>query len=327
MKAINWGILATGTIARKFAGTLAQMPDCSNLIAVASRNVENAATFASAYHIDRAYGSYVELALDPDVEVVYIATPHSAHFEAAKLCLENNKSVLCEKTFTTNAAQARELIELAKEKKMFIMEAFWTKFLPAYDQVRQLIAEGAIGEITHFRAQYGFAPTGARYIRKFDPRLAGGALLDIGVYAIGVATMILGYNPLKVHSSCIVGEYGTDRLDSIMMEYDKGVTAHLVTTIGSIMDQQGVIYGTKGHIVLPEFSALQQYHVEMDDGTRYTRRTPFEVNGFEYQIREVETCLKAQQSESCIMTHQNTVDVIALMDKMRLDWGLVFPCE
>ncbi len=326
MKAINWGILATGTIARKFAGTLTQLPDCGNVIAVASRNAENAAKFASEYHIERAYGSYNELAGDPDVDVVYVATPHSAHYETVKLCLENGKSVLCEKTFTTNAAQARELFALAEAKKLFIMEAFWTKFLPAYEQLKQVIADGVIGDITHFRAQYGFAPTGARYIRKFDPSLAGGALLDIGVYAIGVATMLLGYNPLKVHSSCIIGEYGTDRLDSIMLEYEKGVTAHLVTTIGSIMEQHAIIYGTKGHIILPEFSALQYFQVELNDGTRYARRTPFEVNGFEYQIREVEKCLKSEQRESRIMTHQNTVDVLVLMDQMRSDWGLVFPC-
>lgn len=327
MKAINWGILATGTIAKKFAGTLAQLPDCGNAIAVASREAENAAKFASEYHIDRAYGSYSELARDPNVDVVYVATPHSAHYETAKLCLDNGKSVLCEKTFATNASQAIELFELAKSKKLFIMEAFWTKFLPAYGQVKQLIADGVIGDITHLRAQYGFAPTGARYIRKFDPNLAGGALLDIGVYAIGVAAMILGYNPLKVHSSCIIGEYGTDRLDSIMLAYEDGVTANLVTTIGSIMEQHAVIYGTKGHIVLPEFSALQYFQVKLDDGTRYARRTPFEVNGFEYQIREVEKCLKSQECESRIMTHQNTIDVITMMDRMRSDWGLVFPCS
>ena len=326
MKAINWGVLATGTIARKFAGTLAQLPDCGNVIAVASRNGETAAQFASEYHIDRAYGSYIELACDPDVDAVYVATPHSAHYETAKLCLENGKSVLCEKTFTTNAAQANELFALAEAKKLFIMEAFWTKFLPAYAQVKQVIADGVIGDITHFRAQYGFAPTGARYIRKFDPSLAGGALLDIGVYTIGVAAMILGYNPLKIHSSCIIGEYGTDRLDSIMLEYEKGVTAHLVATIGSVMDQHAIVYGTQGHIILPEFSALQYFQVELKDGTRYARRTPFEVNGFEFQIREVEKCLKSEQTESRIMTHQNTVDVIGLMDRMRLDWGLVFPC-
>lgn len=314
-------------IAGKFAGTLAQLPDCGNAVAVGSRSADKAAKFAAEYNIGRAYGSYAELAADPDVDVIYIATPHSAHYATAKLCLESGKSVLCEKTFTTNASQAQTLFKLAREKNLFIMEAFWTKFLPTYRKVQQLIAEGAIGTVTHFRAQYGFAPIGARYVRKLDPQLAGGALLDIGVYAVGVAAMMLGYNPVKIYSSCVIGDYGTDQVDSIMLEYEKGVTAHLVVSIGSIMDQHAVIFGTKGHIMLPEFSALQYFQVELDDGTRDTRRIPFDINGFEYQIREVEHCLLTHQYESHIMTPQNTIDVIAILDKIRSDWGLVFPID
>lgn len=327
MQKINWGILSTGTIAKKFATTIARLSDCGNIVAAASRNSETANQFAQEYQIPKAYSSYTELVRDPDVDVIYVATPHSFHYENAKLCLENGKNVLCEKSFTTNASQAKELIQLAKENKLFIMEAFWTKFLPAYQLLKETMDKGVIGEVTHFRAQYGFAPTGARYIRKFDPALAGGALLDIGVYAIGVAAMILGYNPKNIYSSGIIGEYGTDTFNSIMLEYENGITAHLITTIGSILGQQAVIFGTKGHIILPDFSALQEFQVVLDGGTLYTIKSPFLINGFEYQIRETERCLRTKKMESDIMTHQNTIHVMSLMDKARSDWGLTFPCE
>ncbi|WP_371373119.1 Gfo/Idh/MocA family protein [Sporomusa aerivorans] len=327
MRQIQWGIISTGTIAKKFAATVSRLTDCGAIKAVASRSRETAGQFAREYNIPTAYGNYQELVQDPEIDIIYIATPHSFHFDNAKLCLENGKHVLCEKSFTVNASQAEALIELAKEKQLFLTEAFWTKFLPAYQQLAQAIAAGEIGELTHFRAQYGFAPTGARYIRKFDPGLAGGALLDIGVYAIGVAAMLLGYKPQALHASAIMGEYGTDKFDSIMLEYEHGVTAHLIATIGSIIDPQAVLYGTKGQIVLPGFSALEGFSVEKADGTRYTVDCPFAVNGFEYQIREAEKCLRGGQTESAIMTHQNTLDMMRLLDKVRAKWGLTFPCE
>lgn len=327
MDKINWGIIATGTIAKKFAATIAQLADCGDVLAVASRQKETAYRFASDYNIPRAYDNYLDLVQDPDIDVVYIATPHAQHYENARLCLEHGKHVLCEKSFTVNAAQAVKLIQLAKAKKLFLMEAFWTKFLPGYQLLNKTIAEGAIGTITHFRAQYGFAPTGARYVRKFDPNLAGGALLDIGVYAIGVAAMILGYNPKQVHASAIIGEYGTDKFDSIMLQYENGITAHLITTIGLDIGSQAVIFGTEGYIILPNFSALQEFTVVKSDKTTYTIASPFEINGFEYQIRETERCIKAGQLESPIMTHQNTLDVMRLMDEVRAIWGLKFPCE
>lgn len=327
MTPINWGILSTGTIARKFAATLNQLSDSGKLAAVASRNMDGAKKFASEFHVPKMYSSYLDLARDPEIDVIYIATPHSLHYENAKLCLENGKHVLCEKSFTVNAVQAAELFELAREKNLFIMEAFWTKFLPAYQLLCKTLAEKTIGEITHFRAQYGFAPTGARYIRKFDPLLAGGTLLDIGVYAIGVAAMLLGYHPKELHSSALLGEYGTDTFNSIMLTYENGPTAHLITTIGSIIDPHAVVFGTKGHIALPNFTALTSFQVSIDNEAPYTVDSPFLVNGFEYQIKETERCLLAGVRESTIMTYQNTIDVLTLMDKARASWGLIFPCE
>lgn len=327
MKKIHWGIVATGTIARKFAGTMRQLGDCGEIAAVASRREEKARDFAAEFLIPRAYGSYQALAADPDVDAVYIATPHSSHFDDVRLCLENGKHVLCEKSFTVNAVQARELVRLARQNRCFLMEAFWTRFLPAYQQVTKILRDGLVGDVTHFRAQYGFAPTGARYARKFDPSLAGGALLDIGVYCIGVAMMILDRRPQHVHSCAVIGEYGTDRFDSIMLEYANGVSAHLVATIGTKLEQQAVVVGTKGHIVLPEFSALQRIELYTDDGETQTIEVPFEINGFEYQIREAERCIRNGAVESRIMSHEESVSGMELMDRIRGQWGLRFPCE
>lgn len=327
MTQLKWGILSTGTIAKKFADTLCRLPDCGTLQAVASRSQETANQFASSYNIPRAYSDYLSLVRDPDIDVIYIATPHSLHYENAKLCLEHNKHVLCEKSFTVNLPQAAALTKLAKEKNLFLMEAFWTKFLPAYQLLNQIIAKGEIGDITHLRVQYGFAPTGARYVRKFAPNLAGGTLLDIGVYALGVSAMLLGYQPEHMYSNAIIGEYGTDTFNSIMLSYPNGITAHLITTIGAVIEPEAVLFGTKGQVTLPNFSALQNFRVDKSDGSSYTLDAPFEINGFEYQIRETAACLLTKQTESSIMTHQNTLAIMKLMDEARAAWGLRFPCE
>lgn len=326
MDELNWGILSTGTIAGKFAATMARLADAGRVLAVASRGRERAAEFAAGHGIARAYGSYEELAGDPDVDIVYVATPHSLHYENARLCLEHGKHVLCEKSFTVNAVQAGALFRLAREQRLFIMEAFWTKFLPAYGLVAAELAAGTIGEAVHFRAQYGFAPTGARYVRKFDPALAGGALLDIGVYALGAAAMILGYEPRRLHAQAIMGEYGTDKFDSLMLAYDNGATAHLVTAIGFDIAPEAVIFGTKGRMTLPNFSALERFTVTTGAGER-TVEAPFAVNGFEYQIREAAACVRAGRTESAVMRPADTLAVLRLMDEARAQWGLRFAGE
>lgn len=189
MDKIRWGILSTGTIAQNFAATARAMGDIT-LHAVASRGKAAADAFADAYGIAVRHGSYEALAADPDVDIVYVATPHSRHYEDMIMLIDAGKHVLCEKSFTTDAAQAEEIFARAKERGVFVMEAFWTKFIPLYRQVEKMTAEGKIGEIRMVTAQYGY--TTAREARKFDAQLAGGTLLDIGVYAIGFACMMLG---------------------------------------------------------------------------------------------------------------------------------------
>ena len=320
---MNWGILSTGVIAKNFAETASHMKDV-HIHAVASRSMENANAFADQYGIPVRYGSALELAQDPDVDIVYIGTPHSAHYEGMKLMLSHGKHVLCEKSFTTDAQQAREIFALAKEKGVFVMEAFWTKLCPVYREVERVIASGEIGEIRAVTAQYGY--TTAREARKFDPAQAGGTLLDIGVYAIGFACMMLGYEFDLIQSNLIMNSVGTDAIDAITLRRGEAV-AQLITAIGVNMPLLGGVYGTKGHIDIPDFKNPQKVTVCVDGKEPYAIERPFEINGFEYEIREAQDCAREGRQESMLMTAEQSIAVMAIMDEIRRQNNLKFPFE
>ena len=320
---IRWGILSTGTIARNFARTARQMGDVT-LHAVASRSQESADEFGDAYGIERRYASYEALAADPQIDIVYVATPHSRHFEDMKLLIAAGKHILCEKSFTTDAAQAEEIFRLAREKGVFVMEAFWTKTIPVYREVERLLAQGAIGDIRAVTAQYGY--TTARQSRKFDAALAGGTLLDIGVYAIGFACMILGERFDSIQSQLIMNPEGTDAIDAILLRRGDAV-AQLTCAIGCQMPTHGAVYGTKGHIDIPEFKNPERVTLCLDAQTPREIAAPFEVNGYEYEIREAERCLAAGQKESALLSPEWTVSVMHIMDEVRRQNGLRFPFE
>jgi len=324
MKAIRWGILSTGVIAKNFADTVNKMNGETSVLAVASRTKESADAFADSYGIERRYDSYEALARDPDVDIVYVATPHSRHYEDMKLMLEHGKHVLCEKSFTVDAAQAKEIFDLAKKKNVFVMEAFWTKLLPIYREVERVIASGAIGEIRAVTAQYGY--TTAREARKFEPSLAGGTLLDIGVYAIGFACMFLGYEYDAIQSNLVMNGAGTDAVDAMILRKGNAV-AQLTTAIGAQMTVFGGIYGTRGHIDVPEFKNPQRVTVCVDGEAPYTIERPFEINGFEYEIREAVSCVREGRLESAVMTPEQSVATMAIMDEIRRQNGLKFPFE
>ncbi len=324
MKEIRWGILSTGVIAKNFADTVGKMNGETRVAAVASRTQESADAFADQYGIERRYDSYEALAKDPDVDIVYVATPHSRHYEDMKLMISNGKHVLCEKSFTVDAQQAKEIFELAREKKVFVMEAFWTKLLPIYREMEKIVASGAIGEIRTVTAQYGY--TTAREVRKFVPELAGGTLLDIGVYAIGFACMFLGYEYDAIHSNLIMNSAGTDAVDAMILRKG-GAVAQLTTAIGAAMPVFGGIYGTKGHIDVPDFKNPQAFTVCVDGEESYTVKRPFEVNGFEYEIREAMVCVREGRLESGVMTPEQSIATMAIMDEIRRQNGLKFPFE
>lgn len=324
MKEIRWGILSTGVIAKNFADTVGKMNGETRVLAVASRTKESADAFADQYGIERRYDSYEAMAKDPDVDIVYVATPHSRHYEDMKLMISNGKHVLCEKSFTVDSQQAKEVFALAREKKVFVMEAFWTKILPIYREMEKVVSSGAIGDIRMLTAQYGY--TTAREARKFVPELAGGTLLDIGVYAIGFACMMLGYSFDDIQSQLILNPQKTDAIDAILMRRGKAV-AQLTCAIGAYIPLHAAVYGTKGWIDIPDFKNPQRATLYADGKAPVTLERPFEVNGFEYEIREAMDCVRAGKLESSLITAEQSIAVMRMMDEIRRQNGMRFPFE
>ncbi|MCI6885950.1 MAG: Gfo/Idh/MocA family oxidoreductase [Lachnospiraceae bacterium] len=325
---MKWGILATGTIAAKFADTVNQMEKEQVLAACASRTMEKAEAFRERFGIARAYDSYEAMVRDPEVEAVYIATPNNLHYENCVMCLEAGKHVLCEKPFTTAREEGEKLFALAEEKGLFIMEAFWIRFLPALQKMQELIHSGMIGDVVWARSDYGFVAKGARKDRKFDSALAGGALLDIGIYNLGFMRMVMGdAQPESFDSQYHINEYGTDDFSTILLRYPGGRSACVTTSIGMDMPRRAVVYGTKGSICLDDFQHAEKLHVKLADGTEDTIELPEEINGFEYQIREAERCVKAGMTTSDVLKKSDTLEILELMDQIRKSWGMRFACE
>ena len=325
---MKWGILAPGTIARKFANTIIGMNDeQETLAAAASRSQEKAEAFAAEFQIPKAYGSYEELVNDPEVEAVYIASPNSFHFEHVMLCLNHGKHVLCEKPFTVNAEEAEILYRTAKEKGLFAMEAFWIRFLPLYETLREIIGSEQYGKLCHARVNYGFVAGGARRERKFRSDLGGGALLDIGIYNLGFLYMTMGCVPESFTSEVEINEYGTDSFSALQMKFPGGRTAQSMQAIGIVMDRQAALYFEGAEIDLPDFQNAGEAVVRPNGGEPYTISCPFEVNGFEYEIREVTKCI--QKGKTCSDSHrpEDSLAVIRLMDRIRASWNMKFDCE
>lgn len=295
--------------------------------AAASRRLESAQNFAKEFGAKKAYGSYNELLQDPEVEAVYIATPNNFHYENAKACLEAGKHVLCEKPFTTSAGQAEALYALAEQKGLFIMEAFWVRFLPVLLKMQEVIAGGEIGQVVHARSDYGFIAKGARKDRKFDSGLGGGALLDIGIYNLGFMHMVMGEAPVNFSSRVHINEYGTDDFSNILLEYPGQRTADVTTAIGMDIPREAAVFGTKGAITLPDFMRAEKMTVRLYDGGSYDVEIPFEISGFEYQIREASRCVAEKLSTSRILKAEDSLTVLKLMDDIRESWGMKFAFE
>lgn len=325
---MKWGIIGTGVIAEKFANTIAAMrAEGDEVVAVASRTAEAANAFMARHAIPHAHGSYERMMGDATVEAVYIATPNVLHYDNAKMALLAGKHVLCEKPFTLNAGQARELYALAHERKLFIMEAFWIRFLPALLTLRQAIAAGEIGEVTHMRSDYGFIPAASHSVSKRDAQLGAGALMDIGIYNLGFAHMVMDAQPTEFHSTVQRNEHGTDSFSAVLLTYPGGRSASIATSIGMTLPREAVIYGTKGSIALPDFQMAERFTVRPYDGPAREVHMPFEINGFEYEIREVNRCVKLGFSTSDVLREQDTLTVLSTMDAIRASWGVKFPGE
>lgn len=322
----NWGILSTGMIAADFAKALNHLDD-ARALAVGSRRLPTAEAFGDKHGIPRRYDSYEAVAADDDVQIVYVATPHVFHAENVRMCLEHGKHVLCEKPFTINATEARELINLAREKQLFLMEALWMRYLPAIVRLREWIAEGHIGDVRLVQADFSVNLPFDPQSRIYNLKLGGGALLDVGIYPISLATMLLGL-PDRVESQAYLGETGVDEQAAMLFGYDDGRAAVLSCGVRAQGTQEAMIKGTTGYIKLhAPFHHTQQLTLNRHDDDPQTVKIPYQSTGLNYEAAEVQQCLRKGLLESDIMPLDETLATMHLMDTMRREWGLVYPSE
>lgn len=325
MKIYNVGIIGAGHIALKMASTLAALPR-THRYAIASREMRKAMTFAKEQGFERAYGSYEELMDDPKVDLIYIATPHAFHFEQAKACILKGKPVLCEKAFTANAAQAEELLKLAEEKQVFIAEAIWTRYLPMSRTIAELVRKGAVGTPYLLSANLGYAITNRE--RLVRPELAGGALLDVGVYTLNFAAMVFGTEILSTTSTCVKMDNGLDAQDSITLVYPGERMAVLNSSMLARSDRQGIISGDGGHMIIDNINNPQS--IKVLDGNYQTvaeYHAPSQVTGFEYEVNACIDALDKGLLQTLDMPHDETLRIMRQMDALRKEWGVCFPFE
>ena len=319
---IGWGILGAGRIAGKFA-TESKLVPGTRLVAVGSRSAEKADEFAKQNGVERAYGSYAELVADPDVDAIYVATLHPTHCEHTLLALDAGKAVLCEKPFAVTGREARQMIERARERKLFLMEAMWARFNPITVQVRRWIAEGRIGEPRMVTVDFGFRAAWNPESRLLNPALAGGALLDVGVYVLAYASMVFG-RPTQIQAAAHIGESGVDEQTAMVLKYAGGQIASLTCAVRTPSPQGARIDGTEGAIEIPAFWRAPVARLIRP------KEDPVEATGdfgFQYEIAEAVDCLRAGKIESPQMPLDETLAIAETMDEVRRQIGLRYPFE
>jgi predicted dehydrogenase len=323
---IRWGILSTGSIAAQFAKALAILPD-AELVAVGSRTQTSADAFGERFEIPHRHAGYEALAEDPDVDVIYIGTPHNLHRENTLLCLDAGKAVLCEKPFTINAAEAQEIIEAARAKQLFLMEAMWTRFIPAIREIRRMLADDVIGEPRMVMVEFGFKPPFELAGRLFNPELGGGALLDLGIYPITLAWLVFG-PPQSIVSQASIGSTGVDEQNAIILSYDQGQLAVLASSLQTQTPHEALIFGTKGRIrVHAQWWNPTMFTLSLNDREDQTITIPSAGNGYSYEAAEVMSCLQAGKLESDLMPLDESLAIMQVMDRIRTQWGLRYPME
>lgn len=319
------GILGAGGIARVMAETVNGMEE-AQCYAVAARDLGRAQKFAEEFGVEKAYGSYEEMLQDPQVELVYIATPHSHHYEHVKLCLEHGKHVLCEKAFTANAAQAEEILKMAEEKGILLTEAIWTRYMPMRKTIDEVVASGIIGKITSLSASLGYVIEQNERIHA--PELAGGALLDLTVYPLNFASMVFGDDIVKVDASCVKIDTGVDGQDNVMLTYRDGKMATLYTTIHAQTDRRGMINGSLGYIEIENINNYESMKVyDLDRKVIASYEAPKQITGYEYEVRAAIRAIREGKTECEEMPHAETIKMMKLMDRIRADFGIVYPFE
>lgn len=321
---IRWGILGAGRIAYKFAQELQSLPKSYGIeiVAVGSRSREKANSFGEQNNIAKRYSSYRELIQDADIDVIYVATPHSFHKEHSIASLNAGKAVLCEKPLAINKAEAVEIITLAREKKLFLMEAMKTRFFPAIMKVKEILEQGIIGEIKMVRAEYCYVADNNPEYRHFNSMLAGGALLDVGIYPISFASMVFGKQPIHIKSIAHIGKTNIDEQAAMVFSYEEGEIAALQCSITAYTPGEAYIVGTRGYLHIPQFfwraDCVNLYLTK--DKSLTTFSLPPIGSGFSYQAIEVAKCLRKNLCESASMPLDESLAIISTLDAIREDW-------
>ena len=323
---IKWGIMGTGWIAERFAEDLAYVGNGEGL-AAGSRTFESAKKFADRFGLPRAYGSYAELVADPDIDAIYVATPHPYHRENVLTALNAGKAVLCEKPFTVNSAELEPLVRAAKQNKLFLMEAMWTRFLPPIVQIRTWLEEGRIGDVKLLKAEFGFRSDWNPEGRLLNPQLGGGALLDAGIYPVSFASMIFGTKPERISSTAHIGETGVDEHFSLLLDYGKGKSASLHGAVRLALTNDASIHGTEGSIYIPSFLNAKEAYLRVagQEEVKFTDDRP--STGYAFEAEEVGRCLLNGLTESPSITLEESLGIMKLLDEIPGQWNLKYPFE
>ena len=319
------GIIGTGWIAEKAAITLAGLTECE-AYAVGSRTQEKADAFAAKWNIPKAYGSYAALIADADVDLVYVGTPHSHHYDVTREAILAGKPCLVEKAFMANHRQASDIVRLAREHQVFLAEAIWTRYQPVVATVRQLIADGRIGTPRLVTATLGYSMGDKPRIMR--PDLCGGALLDLGVYALNFVRMFFGADIVSIDGHCVKSPTGMDLTNAITLVLSDGTLCNLQSSAQCVGDNIGVIAGTEGNLIIDNINNPQQITVNGPDRTYVeTIRVPQQITGYEYQFLACRQCLKEGRLEPREMPLDETLYVMQFMDQLRRQWGVRYPMD
>ncbi|MCM1178502.1 MAG: Gfo/Idh/MocA family oxidoreductase [Clostridium sp.] len=325
MERFRIGIIGAGHIAEKMSATLRGM-DNVEAYAIASRDKEKAEEFAAKWGFAKSYGCYEELAEDPLVQLIYVATPHSFHYSHVRMCLEKGKPVLCEKSFMLNTREAMDVISLSHENGIFLAEAIWTRYLPSRRIIDDIIGSGAIGKPVLLTAHLGYPV--AWKDRIMCPELGGGALLDLGVYCINFALMNFGDDVERIISTCTKSMTGVDLTDNIVFIYRDGRTAILTACAECADDRQGIIRGENGYVVVDNIN--NPLRIDVYDKLHVLKEShgvPEQITGFEYEVQACIDAIEAGKIETEAMPHSEIIKVMEIMDSLRADWGVHFPGE
>ncbi len=325
MRQFKFAILGAGNIAEKMASTVIHMPQIIPY-GVGSRDIARSKDFAQKYGFKKAFGSYEEMLQDSEIDLVYVATPHSHHYRHSMMCLQHGKHVLCEKSFTTNAAQAEKLIDFARTNNLVIAEAIWTRYLPMSKTINEIIDSGVIGNVKLLTANLGYFISHSDRI--VNPALAGGALLDVGVYPLNFAAMVLGDKIAKSSSICTLTDTGVDASGNVTLCFEDKTMAVLYFSAVAQTNRQGIVYGDKGTLVVENINnpeSIRIYNLDREEIASYP--APKQITGFEYQVKSVINTIENGLVECPEMPHSEIIRIMKLMDGLRKEWGVIYPAE